>query len=48
MEIAAKHKKFYEGHSESVNQAGSFDHVREPVMYGCEGEHVYGKSVHCR
>jgi hypothetical protein len=48
MESAAKHKKLYEGHSESVNQAGSLDHVREPVTYGCEGEHVYGKSVHCR
>ena len=48
MGIAAKHEKFYKGHSGSVNQAGSLDHVREPVAYGCEGEHVYGKSVHCR
>ena len=48
MGIAAKRKKFYKGYSGSVNQAGSLDHVREPVTYGCEGEHVYGESVHCR
>ena len=48
MGIAAKHEKFYKEHAGYLNQAGSLDEVRELITYGCEGEHVYRESVHCR